>query len=668
MAYPLRLKVYKGDELIATRDFERDHIRIGRLASAHLTLEDEKVSRIHTVIEATADGKLSILDMGSVEGTFVNGKRVNNKGALAFGDEIKIGNTTLKVEDVAANLAAAAHPEAAPGPQEAAPADAAGSLAQTAQVAATPVVQAAGPATPAAAPLVAAAAAPVVTAAPAASPAPVAEPVSAPAPLAPVAPAAPEAAAPISASRTRTKVKTNAPLGLSLRFRWGDDQILGEYLLKPSSKRTVFDRSPGQFTVGTAPDVWFNMGDAKLGTPRFVVATANDQGYQLRFTKRMVGELERRGEPIPLEQLIESGKASHDGDAYAVSLGKDDFAWIDLGGVTLEACFQNVPKPVLVPFGETIDYTTLNIFLLIFFLGAMFVVAALNRQAAGDVYADELNSNDARIAKLILKPPEIQKNPLLQQLAQEKAKKGEAPAKHSGDEGEMGKKNAPKKNAHAAPKGDPNNKDAARMMAQKIFGKGGAGISTLFSDHNGLGGELKAAMGGMIGAAAGDSGGLEGLGMKGGGGGGGGTGHTIGIGAVGTKGRAGGVSGYGNGTGIMGGKKSVDIGITSSDPVVEGSLDKELIRKVIHSHASQIRFCYESELIKNPKLAGKVAVKFVITATGGVATSAVVQTTSGDSMLDECVSGRVRTWQFPKPKGGGVVVVTYPFIFKASGE
>jgi TonB family protein len=596
--------------------------------------------------------------MGSVEGTFVNGKRVNNKGALAFGDEIRIGNTLLKVESqaevAAANLAAAASAEdaqaAAPG--EAAPSPA-GALAQTAEVAAAPVLQ--------------------TSAAPAGSQAqaPVEEAPAAEAPATDThgtaAPAAAETSA-TAAPRVRQPVNTRAPLGLSLRFIWGD-QILGEYLLQPKSKRNLFDRTPGQFSVGSAPDVWFSMGDGKLGAPKFVVAQANEQGYQLRFNKRMVGELERKGEPVPLDQLVASKRASHDGDGYAISLNKDDFAWIDLGGVTVEACFQNVPKPVWVPFADTIDYTTLNIFLLIFFLGAMFVVAALNKASAGDVYADELNSDDARIAKLIIKPPDIQKNAFIKQLNQEKAKKAAAPAKHSGEEGAMGKKNAPKRNAHTAAKAaDPNNKDQARMLAQKIFGKGGAGISNIFSDHNGLGGELKAAMGNMVGAAAGESGGLEGLGMKGGLSGGGGTGHTIGIGAVGTKGRAGGNGHFGNGTGLMGGKRSVDIGITSSDPVVEGSLDKELIRKVIHSHVSQIRFCYESEMIKNPKLAGKVAVKFVITASGSVATSAVVQSSTGDSMLDQCVSGRVRTWQFPKPKGGGVVVVTYPFLFKASGE
>ena len=97
MAVPLTLKVFKGDVLVATRDYDRDIIKIGRLSSAHLCLDDEKVSRIHSVIEVAPDGRLSIIDMGSVEGTYVNGKRVN-KGAIAVGDEIKVGNTTIKVE------------------------------------------------------------------------------------------------------------------------------------------------------------------------------------------------------------------------------------------------------------------------------------------------------------------------------------------------------------------------------------------------------------------------------------------------------------------------------------------------------------------------------------------------------------------------------------------
>ncbi|HYX92472.1 MAG TPA: AgmX/PglI C-terminal domain-containing protein, partial [Myxococcaceae bacterium] len=225
-----------------------------------------------------------------------------------------------------------------------------------------------------------------------------------------------------------------------------------------------------------------------------------------------------------------------------------------------------------------------------------------------------------------------------------------------------------KRNARMAPKGDPNNKDQARMLTQKIFGGSGGGISTIFG-KNGLGGELKSAMGNMFGAAPGDAQGFGGLGLRGSGAGGGGVGDTIGIGGIGTKGRGGGMGKYGEGLGLgMGGKKSADIGISSSEPTVMGSLDKELIRQVIKRNISQIRYCYESQLSRYPKLNGKVSVKFIITATGTVSSSTVAQATTSNAELETCVAGRVHTFVFPKPKGGGVVVVTYPFIFKPSGE
>ena len=42
MAVPLTLKVFKGDELVTSKDYDRDIIKIGRLSSAHLVLDDEK--------------------------------------------------------------------------------------------------------------------------------------------------------------------------------------------------------------------------------------------------------------------------------------------------------------------------------------------------------------------------------------------------------------------------------------------------------------------------------------------------------------------------------------------------------------------------------------------------------------------------------------------------
>ncbi|HZH02521.1 MAG TPA: adventurous gliding motility protein GltG [Myxococcaceae bacterium] len=625
MAVPLTLKVYKGDELVATKDYDRDIIKIGRLSSAHLCLDDEKVSRIHSVIEVGADGTLSIIDMGSVEGTYVNGKRVN-KGALTLGDTIKVGNTTIHVESPGAQ-SAAQEPE-----REEATTQFTGSAA-VANALAEAVAEVNAPQAPP----------PQVQ--------PALEPSLAQTEHHPVA---------AGGNRSRpTRRRAAGPLGLELRFVWGD-QMVGEFFLKPGKAKP--------FTVGSAAGVDFVIGDGKLGGPRFELVKADGHGHSLRFNGKMTGELHRGEEAFDLKRLIESNKASHDGDAYALSLDPDDFVRLELGsGVAVEVCYQPVPKAVVVPLLENIDFSVLNIFLVTFFLAALFVITAENRNLEGDEYADELSGNQARLAKLIIKPPEVQKNPLLEKLAAQKEKSSEMAAKSRGDEGQMGKKDAAKTGKRTAPKGDPNNKDTARMLTQKIFGSGAGGISTVFGKA-GLGGELKAAMGNMFGNAAGDSKGLGGLGLRGSGAGGGGVGDTVGIGGIGTKGRGGGTGSYGSGAGILSGKKDVDIGITSSDPVVMGSLDKELIRQVIHRNRGQIRFCYESQLQRFPKLQGKVAVKFVISAAGSVASSSVAQSSAGNPELETCVAGRVRTWQFPKPKGGGVVIVTYPFIFKQSGE
>lgn len=594
MPVALTLKVYRGDALVTTRDFDRDIIKIGKLASAHLCLEDEKVSRIHAVIEAAPDGSLSVIDMGSVEGTWVNGKRVS-KGPLQFGDELRLGATTIRVEARNAAASAAltapelpsvvAAPPPPPGPE---------------------IIYEAGPAT------------------------------------LPNMPAVSE----VAFVPARQLAPAAGLMGLSIRFRWGADQILAEHLLRPGKET--------EFCVGSDEGVDFVMGGAAAGGGTFTLVRGSGGTFQVFAPRGARATRERDGVTTDVEA---SG-------GVAVSAG--ELITVEFGSIFAEATLQPMPAPVLVPFGEGIDYGVLNVFLVMFFLAGLFVVTAFNREAAGDAYADELSGANARLAKLIVKPPETQKNPFLEKLKQQK-EDSEMAAKRRGDEGQMGKKDETKKNARAAPKGDPNNKDQARMLTEKIFGgKDGGGISTIFG-HNGLGGELKSAMGNMFGAAAGDAQGLGGLGLRGGGSGGGGVGDTIGIGGIGTKGRGGGTGSYGTGIGGMNEKKQVDIGIASSDPTVVGSLDKELIRQVIRRNRNQVKYCYELQLQRNPKLAGKVSIKFVITADGTVASSQVASSTVNNAELETCVAGRVRAWEFPKPKGGGVVVVTYPFVFNQSG-
>ncbi|MCY1015852.1 AgmX/PglI C-terminal domain-containing protein [Pyxidicoccus sp. MSG2] len=98
-----------------------------------------------------------------------------------------------------------------------------------------------------------------------------------------------------------------------------------------------------------------------------------------------------------------------------------------------------------------------------------------------------------------------------------------------------------------------------------------------------------------------------------------------------------------------------------------GQLDKDQIRAVIGANRAQIRGCYETRLESAPNLRGKVVIRFVIGADGQVLESKVRESTVGDAELEGCVTARVGTFRFP-PTGGGVVIVTYPFIFKTSPE
>ncbi len=100
------------------------------------------------------------------------------------------------------------------------------------------------------------------------------------------------------------------------------------------------------------------------------------------------------------------------------------------------------------------------------------------------------------------------------------------------------------------------------------------------------------------------------------------------------------------------------------NPIITGSLEKELICQVIRSHRDQMHYCYLQELTRNPKLAGKVSVKFVVGAKGFITQAAVSKSTLNDAVVEQCIIQKIKTWRFLEPKDGGSATVTYPFIFK----
>jgi pSer/pThr/pTyr-binding forkhead associated (FHA) protein/NADPH-dependent 2,4-dienoyl-CoA reductase/sulfur reductase-like enzyme len=68
----------------------------GAVEAGTLALEDGHASRRHAQIEVAEDGKAIVQDLGSRNGTFLNGSRLAAPQALRDGDLLQIGETTLR--------------------------------------------------------------------------------------------------------------------------------------------------------------------------------------------------------------------------------------------------------------------------------------------------------------------------------------------------------------------------------------------------------------------------------------------------------------------------------------------------------------------------------------------------------------------------------------------
>ncbi|MFT7518032.1 MAG: diguanylate cyclase (GGDEF)-like protein [Kiritimatiellia bacterium] len=71
---------------------------VGRDATCDLTLSDGSVSRNHAALQVDDHGNIYIEDLGSTNGTCVNGDRVSEQTTLHMGDTLLIGGVTLRLE------------------------------------------------------------------------------------------------------------------------------------------------------------------------------------------------------------------------------------------------------------------------------------------------------------------------------------------------------------------------------------------------------------------------------------------------------------------------------------------------------------------------------------------------------------------------------------------
>ncbi|MDP8943540.1 MAG: FHA domain-containing protein, partial [Actinomycetota bacterium] len=74
---------------------EGERFVVGSGAECHLIVRDERAAPLHAYLETRADGRVVLHDLGSEQGTFVNGERIDAPALLEGDEEIRVGDTTL---------------------------------------------------------------------------------------------------------------------------------------------------------------------------------------------------------------------------------------------------------------------------------------------------------------------------------------------------------------------------------------------------------------------------------------------------------------------------------------------------------------------------------------------------------------------------------------------
>jgi pSer/pThr/pTyr-binding forkhead associated (FHA) protein len=101
--------------------------------------------------------------------------------------------------------------------------------------------------------------------------------------------------------------------------------------------------------------------------------------------------------------------------------------------------------------------------------------------------------------------------------------------------------------------------------------------------------------------------------------------------------------------------------------VVLGSMDAELLRKILKEYIPQFRHCYQQELVLNSEMrSGSFDLNFSISPLGDLKKYSIESTENKTSKdFRDCIGKVLQIIPFPKPKGGGMVDVRQPLHFSS---
>lgn len=743
---PIKFDIYRGEQYLRTETFAEPIVKIGKVASSHLRLEDDLASRMHAMIEVTGPDEIYIIDLGSAAGTFVNGQR-SNKARLQSGDEIVVGETRLIVdiggdelgaEDDDATVAvdraqigldlAGYGAEPAPAPQAARPVARPGTLIgmQAPAVGSVPPPAAGFGSFP---PPKAATippgglgsfAPPPVSARPGAMPNPFGNPFAAPAAAVPGfgAPAqAPSAyGAPAAGieyggarpdyieegeedpERVRYGLVASAPApnldevetgerAVEVMVMWGDNAVLHVDHLNPIRSFYVGESTDAKGKSTTD----YLIGSELLGTERMPVVVDAGGNPAVVIPQGATGEISIGADRMSLADLVAGGRAQScselpGGHQYALPPGAT--ARVNFRGLTFVVRPVNAGRVVGLNNSKDSGLKPNPWIAASFAFHGLFLLMMYFMPPKSSGLSLDLLNEDSRLAKYLMEPPETveEEQPDWLQPSDTPDDEGGKGKRHKDDEGAMGKEDSKKTKNKFGIEGPPDNQDPVMARENAKEAAKNVGILGVLSQSTGswnsptspygadaaLGYDPMSALGALMGDAIGENQGFGGLGLRGTGRGGGGTGEgTIGLGNIGTIGHGGGGgsgSGYGRGAGGFRGRDAKVPQIRSGNADVRGSLSKEVIRRVIQRHINEVRFCYEQELNSRPDLSGRVQIKFIISPSGAVQAANTESSTLGSPKAETCIATAVRRWTFPAPDGGGIVIVSYPFVLEAAGN
>ena len=729
---PLTFRIFRGDDLVRTETLIQSPIKIGKLSSSHLRIdEDESVSRMHAVIEVVGPNEITIIDLGLTKGTIVNGKKVN-KASLQDGDIILLGDTkiVLSVGDAeeetsepsdektqitapppAPAAAAAPPPPARPAPPVLPPPPAPPPPAATMRMPPTPVfpVSAGPPSQVSAAQPVAAMgfgvdASPDVTGSRA---------IEVAAMLSDSVVAVKHLTSPTTGKITggtialfvASAVLLTSTLGLFIKgvSVSGENErryhqqveldrqpvisfrpirlnpvldfavivgLLGGVLCVTwATARALDERRSPFFRVGRSREVEFPTDVVPGGGDSFPLVSPQGDEFVFSWSEPMKGDMTLDGKVTPLDQIPRTGPIPPKA-RIRVELGQNTFF------------VSSVPAPRAPAGGFTIDAAVLVFTGISAALhGALLLFIYLVPGASSGYFSEDENS-ESRYTRAQIKAQEDPKQEEKPQNVDKGIMSGGTGERMKLDEGKMGKEDSTRKagqyQIEKVEGVDPQLAKEKRLERARTAGilgvlraqQGGTFASITATGDFSAGLDDRDIQGGLLGNEPGEMAGGWGYGVSGTGAGGGGTGSgTIGTGRYGTIGHGSGTGtgyGIGGGAGGMRGRVAKVPNVTIGNATATGDLDRNTIRRYVRQKLPLITYCYEKQLVTKPSLAGTVVTAFTIDGNGRVISVRAGGMQNGE--VENCVADIIKSIQFPKPTGGGIVNVTsYPFSFRASG-